>query len=261
MSTRYPRPVLSFGGYMTPTVKGLILANAAVYVVQVLAEFFFPPLTETILKLFGLIPYAVTHGLRIWQPFTYLFLHGGFFHILFNMFALWMFGCDLERYWGRQRFLTYYFLTGVGAGVLNVAVKTLAGGGALSPSLFGVTIGASGAIYGVLLAFGLLFPERIIYLYFLIPIPARIFVLIMGVVTFLASLGASGDRVSHITHLGGMLFGLLYLRGRRWFGFNTWIYRLRLAYWGWRRRRLRKQFDVYMRDQDREERRHDRWVH
>ena len=256
MRYRYPRTLLSLGGYTTPAVKGLIIANVAVFLVQFFAGLFYPPLAAALLKLFGLIPYAVTHGLRIWQPFTYLFLHGGFWHIVLNMFVLWMFGCDLERSWGRRRFLFYYFLTGVGAGVLNVAVKTIAASGVLT-----VTIGASGAIFGLLLAFGLLFPDRIIYLYFLIPIPARIFVLIIGALTFYASLSSAGDNISHISHLGGMLFGLIYLRGRRWFGLSNWTYRIRLAYWDWKRRRLRKQFEVYMRDHDSEERRHDRWVH
>lgn len=261
MSYRSQPAAFSFGPSLTPVVKWLILVNSGVYILQAIAQAFSPTLARTILELFALIPIAVTRGLRIWQPFTYLFLHGGFWHVFFNMFALWMFGCDLERYWGRRRFLFYYFLTGVGAGVLNVAVKTLVAGGAITPGLFTVTIGASGAIYGVLLAFGLLFPERMIYLWFIIPIPARIFALIVGAIAFFASLGASGDNVSHISHLGGMLFGLVYLRGRRWLDFRLWRYNLRMAYWSWKRRRLQKKFEVYMRDHDRDEHRHDRWVH
>lgn len=261
MSYRYQPVAYSFGPSLTPAVKWLIIVNAVVYFFQVAAQAFSPALARALVELCGLIPIAVTRGLRIWQPFTYLFLHGSFLHILSNMFVLWMFGCDLERYWGRRRFLFYYFLTGAGAGILNVAVKTLGAGGAVTPGLFTVTIGASGAIYGVLLAFGLLFPDRMIYLWFIIPIPARIFVFIMGAVAFLASLGATGDNISHISHLGGMLIGLIYLRGRRIVDWRLWNYRLRMAYWDWKRRRLQKKFELYMRERDREEHRHDRWVH
>ena len=258
MSYRSQPTVLSFGPSLTPAVKWLIIANAAVFLLQIYVGVRFPGFPFD--RWFGLVPFAVTHLKLLWQPFTYLFLHNGFGHILVNMFTLWMFGCDLERSWGRRRFLFYYFLTGVGAALLNIFVKTLfypPGHVALGTP----TVGASGAIYGVLLAFGLLFPERIILLWFIIPIPARIFVLIMGILTFLASLGASGDNVSHISHLGGMLFGLIYLRGRRWLDFPLLRYNLRMAYWNWKRRRLQKKFEIYMRDQDRDEHRHDRWIH
>ncbi len=99
----------------------------------------------------GWCPLAVTHGLRIWQPFTYLFLHDGILHILFNLLFLWMFGADLERAWGTRRFYEYYFLTGVGAGCTTVIVKTLLAHFGMNVSLTTSTIGASGAIYGVLL--------------------------------------------------------------------------------------------------------------
>jgi len=185
---------------------------------------------------FGLQPEAVVHRLYLWQLFTYLFLHGGFFHILFNMFALWMFGADLERLWGSRKFLYYFSLTGVGAGVLDVLLNTF-----FPPPVPTNTIGASGAIFGVLLAFGLTFPDRPIFLWFVIPVKAKWFVLGMGVVEFFNELSGPNSGVSHVAHLGGMLFGYLYLRG------GGLSFRWQLRYHEWRRARLRKKFEIYMR--------------
>ena len=145
----------------------------------------------------------------IWQLVTYMFLHDrGFGHILFNMLTLWMFGMDLERDWGTKHFLKYYFLCGIGAGICDVLVNAALG------NLDTRTIGASGAIYGLLLAFGLLYPDRMVLMSFLFPIKAKYFVMIMGAIAFLSSIGSSGSRVSNVAHLGGMLFGYAYLRGR-----------------------------------------------
>ena len=192
-----------------------------------------------------LIPYAVTHSLTVWQLVTYLFLHGGFFYILFNMLALWMFGCELERTWGRRRFLFYYFLTGIGAGITVVLAN---------PHSRVATLGASGAIYGILLAYGLLFPNRPIFIWFVIPIPAKYFVMIIGGIAFLSALSMPGDVVSHVAHLGGLVFGLLYLRGRPYY------FEFRNRYYRWRRRRLQRRFQVYMAKRERDERRGNRWV-
>jgi rhomboid family protein len=163
--------------------------------------------------------------------------------IIFNMLALWMFGSDLESRWGREKFLFYYFLTGIGAGICVVAADAIFSSGTAVP-----TAGASGAIYGLLLAYGLLFPERPIYLYFLIPIKAKWFVLIFGGIEFLSSIGNPGSGVSHVAHLGGMLFGYLYLRGPHLPSFS-----FPLRYQEWRRARLRKKFEVYMRKQERKD--------
>jgi membrane associated rhomboid family serine protease len=158
------------------------------------------------------------------------------------MFALWMFGSDLESLWGRRKFLFYYFLTGAGAGIFDVAVNAV-----LPSSTGAATIGASGAIYGLLLAYGMLFPERPIYLYLLIPIKAKWFVAIMGVIELVSSFGTPGSGISHVAHLGGMLFGFLYLRAPRLH------YRLLLRYQEWRRARLRRRFEVYMRKRERKD--------
>jgi membrane associated rhomboid family serine protease len=245
----YRQAAYSFGPPLTPMVKKLIIITSAAFVLTYIplqifhAEFF-----DDIFQLFGLRADLVIHRFFIWQFGTYLFLHGGWFHIIFNMFALWMFGADLETKWGGRKFLTYYFLTGVGAGIMDVTLNTL-----FRPETPSVTIGCSGAVYGLLLAYGMLFPDRLIYLYMIIPIKAKWFVVIMGAIEFVSSFGGPGSGISHFAHLGGMLFGYLYLRG--W----SLPYRWQLQYHDWRRAQLRKKFEVYMRDQERKDK-HGRWV-
>jgi membrane associated rhomboid family serine protease len=228
------RPTYTYigGGGVPSGVRMLIVANVAVFVLQVLDGF---AGGMSFLPSFGLIPAAVVERFHLWQLATYLFLHGGFFHILFNMFVLWMFGGELERTWGTREFLRFYLVCGVGAGITTV----LADPGSTIP-----TVGASGAIYGLLLAYGLLFPDRIIYLYMIIPMPAKYFVLLIGGIAFLASLGSPGDGIAHIAHLGGMIFAFLYLRtlgGRRRSRPAGW----REYYDKWRRQRLRRKFEAY----------------
>lgn len=247
---RYGGSQISFGPPFTGTVKKLCIVTSAIFLVTYLpaqfAGFQLP------FVLFGLTPYAVTHDLWLWQLVTYLFLHGGWFHIIFNLFALWMFGYDLEQTWGSRRFLFYFFLTGIGAGLFNVL---------LQPSSQIATIGNSGAVYGILLAYGMLFPDRPIFLWFVIPIKAKWFVLIMGLIEFYSSLTAQpAGGISHIAHLGGMIFGFFYvrsIRGRRR-GPGGPSLNLRGRYDDWRRARLRRKFETYM--QKREPKDPDRWV-
>jgi len=177
----------------------------------------------------GLIPVLVWKKFFIWQLFTYAFLHGGIFHLFFNMFALWMFGCELERHWGTRVFVKYALVTGIGAGISTVIV---------SPNLVVPTIGASGLVYGILLAYGLLFPNRLIYLYFLFPIKAKYFVLIFGALELYASWSGSSDNIAHFAHLGGMLFGFVYLR------YHSLLSDLRRYYYQSKRRRLRRKLRV-----------------
>lgn len=234
-----------------------MLSCAGVFLAQLLVRQFAGPLAEYryVDLYFGLVPYGVTHALRIWQPFTYLFLHEGIGHILINMFVLWMFGRDVERAWGKKRFFTYYFVCGAGAGVINIVVKTILDphgrGSALIP-----TIGASGAIFGVLLAAAILFPHQPVYLLFIpVVISMRVLVGVMGVIEFFGTLGSGGDNVSHVCHLGGMLVGYLYLRR----GSYLYGYRNRLS--DWKRRRLTRKFEVYQRKhRDEPPRRPDNWV-
>lgn len=150
----------------------------------------------------GLVPIMVWKKFFLWQLFTYLFLHGGITHLLFNLLALWMFGGALENYWGSKKFFFYFFFCGIGAGLCTVL---------FTPHQMIPVIGASGAIYGILLAFGWLFPNRPIFLYFLFPIPAKYMVILFGVIELLASTEGTGGGIAHLTHLGGLLFGLIYM--------------------------------------------------
>jgi rhomboid family protein len=238
----YRRSTISFFPPLTPVLKYLVVVTSAVFLLTYLPYAFLH--WDAPFVWLGLTPYLVTHKGFLWQPFTYLFLHGNLWHILFNLFALWMFGSDLERLWGSRKFLYYFFLTGVGAAVFDVL---------LQPSATTTTIGNSGAVYGILLAFGLLFPDRPIFLWFVIPVKAKWFVLGMGAIEFFLSLSAPGSGISHIAHVGGMLIGLLYLRG------GGFWYRWQLNYHEWRRARLRKKFQVYM---DKHEQKDDagRWI-
>jgi membrane associated rhomboid family serine protease len=185
--------------YLRPRFEGavrvLILVNAAIFFLQI-----FIPRLATVL---GLVPVLVLKKYYFWQLVTYMFLHGGFLHLIFNMFILWMFGSELEATWGRNMFLRYYFITGIGAGLVYVLARF----NSVIP-----TIGASGAIFGLLLAFGLTFPNRYVYLYFFIPIKAKYLVLIFGAIEFFAAFAGAQDNIAHFAHLGGLLVGFLYLK-------------------------------------------------
>jgi membrane associated rhomboid family serine protease len=232
-------------------VKWLLIANCAVFVLQYLAAH---SGYGYIFNDFWLWPRAVLTLPAVWQLVTYMFLHDptGFGHILFNMLALWMIGSDLERDWGTKLFLKYYFLCGVGAGVSVVVANLLFG------SLDTRTIGSSGAVYGLLLAYGVLYSDRILLFSFLFPIKAKYFVMILGAIAFLGSLGPSGSGVSHVAHLGGMLFGFFYLKRTR-AALGSISGPLSRSYHSWKLRRAKKKFDVYRRRQD--SNKPDRWVH
>ncbi len=223
----------SFGpGPVSTALKTIIAANVAVFFAQV----FVPLLTP----LLGLRPASVVRNLWLWQPATYMFLHGGLLHILFNMLALWMFGAELERTWGTRYFLKFYFVTGIGAGILTTIISFLPF--SLSDQVYNsVTIGASGAVYGLLLAYAMYFPERPIYLYFVFAVPAKIFVAIMGAIAFYASVSGAGGGVANATHLGGLLVAYLFLKTSR---INP-LSELKYRYLKWKINRGRKKFDVY----------------
>jgi membrane associated rhomboid family serine protease len=232
---RYPsRHVSSFSfgpGPVSTALKALIGANVVMFVVQV-----FQPIATDIL---GLRPIFVVRNFWLWQLATYMFLHAGIFHIVFNMLALWMFGTELERIWGTRYFLKFYFVTGIGAGVLTVLFSLLPFGFAEQVQ-FANVIGASGAIYGLLLAYALYFPDRPIYMYLVFPIPAKVFVMIMGAIAFLSSMGESGGT-ANATHLGGLAVGYLFLKSARVHPLSELKYR----YLKWKINRVRKKFDVY----------------
>ncbi len=200
----YNRPNF-FGGFQffPPVIKTLLIVNAAVFFGMMffggfrLGNFYFE---EFIYRVFALWPLGV--GFGFWQLFSYMFMHAGFTHIFFNMLALWMFGMELEHVMGSRKFLIFYLLCGFGGGLANLLIAPMF-------TSVGPTVGASGAVYGVLLAFGMLFPDRPIYIYFLLPIKAKYFV-VMYMALEIFSIG-SVDGIAHFAHLGGALVGFLYL--------------------------------------------------
>ena len=211
------------GGFaVLPTVvKNLLIINVLFFLATIAAQSVFR---------IDLADYLGLHyiGASDFQPFqlvTYMFMHGSFAHLFFNMFALWMFGNTLENIWGPNRFLLFYFVCGIGAGLVQELVQYIQYATTLqaytSVNMHGhiipmgeylnllTTVGASGAVYGILLAFGMMFPNSTLYIYFAIPIKAKWFVLIYGVIELFSGLGGAADGVAHFAHLGGMLFGLI----------------------------------------------------
>lgn len=154
----------------------------------------------------GGLHYLESPDFHLYQFLTYQFMHGSFTHIFFNMFALWMFGCVIERMWGPKRYLLYYLVCGIGAGLCQELVQFLTGS-------YSLTIGASGAVYGILLAFGMMFPEERMFVFPLpVPIKAKWFVIGYAGIELFSAINSAGDGVAHMAHLGGMLFGFLLIR-------------------------------------------------
>jgi membrane associated rhomboid family serine protease len=180
---------------LTPATRAIILANVAVFLLELVAM-------RPILWYFALWPLAPGSPFHWWQLVTYAFLHDGFLHIFFNMFALYVFGPGLEQYWGARRYLAYYFVCVVAAGATQLAVERFFGG-------LGATIGASGGIFGLLLAFGVLFPRVRLLLYFAIPVPAWLFVTGYAVLELFFGVTGTEAGIAHFAHLGGMLGGAL----------------------------------------------------
>ena len=226
-SSSYYRPSL-FGGFrfFPPVIKYLLIINAATFLLVVfVGNFRFGDLYfgYILTAIFALFPWG--EGFYPWQLFTYMFMHGGIGHLFFNMFALWMFGMELENVWGSKRFLTYYLLCGVGAGLANLFVAPLF----TTPA---PTVGASGAVYGILLAFGLMFPNRPIFLYFLLPIKAKYFVTIFLAFEMFYGVTGTSDGVAHFAHLGGAAVGFVLLN-MNWdrFPLFTWWDNMRSTLW------------------------------
>ncbi len=185
-----------------PTItKNLLIINILVYLATVVME-----LRGVDIAFYGGLHYYGSPFFHLYQFITYQFLHGSFQHLFFNMFALWMFGCVIERVWGPKKFLFYYLVCGIGAGLSQELVQMLMGS-------YSLTIGASGAVYGILLAFGMTFPNERIFIFPLpVPIKAKWFVCIYAGIELFSALGSAGDGVAHMAHLGGMLFGFLLIR-------------------------------------------------
>lgn len=245
-------------GFFPRAIKTICLVCIAVFCVQFFANVFFHGAGDGyIVPYLGVSPAGLVHGM-IWQLVTYLFLHANFTHILFNLLYLAMFGASLEHTWGAKRFYTYFFICGISAGIVDVLVRSaMVVWWHARPELFAIpTIGCSGAIYGVLLAVAVIMPHRQVWLFPLpVTISMRIFVIAMGAIEFFSTFGASGDGVSHVCHLGGMLAGYIYIRR------GSYLYNFRNYFSDWQRRRLRKRFETYVRDhRDKPPDRPDNWV-
>jgi membrane associated rhomboid family serine protease len=246
---------LSFPPF-TRAVKWLVLTNAAVFLVISLLQAFTRNFGDVAFYVLSLVPQWVMHG-AIWQLVTYSFLHVGLFHILFNMLALWMFGAQLESDWGYRKFLEFYFFCVVGAALTTIAVS-YTGLGGITPATN--TVGASGGVLGILMAFGLIYGEQEIMLF---PIPlsirAKYFVAGLVFIELISAINSAGPGrardIAYVAHLGGLLFGFLYVKvmPRRGvaFGASEKYFSVRNSYYRWKRKRAARKFEVYMRKHDR----------
>lgn len=216
--SNYYRP--GFGGFSVfpPVIKNLLIINVAVFFIQILGSEIIvsgkTPLSQVLIQYFALIPIGTFADASFypWQLITYQFMHGGLGHIFFNMFALWMFGMEIENMWGPKKFLLFYLGSGVVAGLCHLFISPLLGA-SLAP-----TIGASGAVYAVLIGFALFFPNRYIYLYLLIPVKAKYLIGFLIVFEFLA-INSAHSNIAHLAHLGGALTGFLFI----WFDKSSHI--------------------------------------
>lgn len=186
-----------------PAIKYLLIANGIIFLIT--KSIF----TDQWTSIGGIVAqnfalWSIESGYFMpWQLVTYMFLHGNVGHIFFNLFALWIFGQAIENLWGTRRFMVYYLLTGIGAALIHMLVS----------NYFDYTIGASGAVFGILLAFGMMFPDRYIILLFPpIPIKAKYFVGIYGVMELLSGLSRADSGVAHFAHLGGLLVGFILIK-------------------------------------------------
>jgi len=193
-------------GSISPVIKYLLIVNGLFYIVQNITTLYLP-------GIFGLTPANFFSDFPnfLFQPLTYMFLHAGFFHIFFNMFALWMFGTEIESRWGSRSFLKFYLLCGFGGALLSLIVN---------PGLSYPIVGASGAIYGVLAAYWFMFPDRTLYIFFMFPMKVRWAIPLFALLNFVAS----GPNVAHLAHLGGALVAFIYIKiDWRWNIIPRWI--------------------------------------
>jgi len=224
---------IQFGpGPITYAVRALIIANVAVF----LPSFFAPAFFD---NYFGLVPELVLTRGWIWQVATYAFVHADVIHILFNMLIVWMFGVDLERRWGAAAFTKFYMICAIGAAATVIAVSLLPFDGSRAMYVAS-TVGASGACYGLLMAWAVLFPTREILLFFVFPVQARYAVMIFGALAFFSGLSSGGGTVAHFAHLGGLVAGYLYLKGAK--GLR---YSMQSAMTRFRFARARRKFKVH----------------
>lgn len=242
---------LSFPPF-TPWVKKIVIACVGIYFLQVVFGAVAPALGSYLIEFGALIPVAVLHG-WIWQLVTYSLLHASVSHVLVNMLMLWMFGAQEEVDWGSKKFIEFYLFCVVGAALITIAVAYSPIRG-VSPGTS--TIGASGGIYGILMAFGMLYGDREIFMF---PLPfmmkAKYMVAIMIFLVIIATFQPSQGGVANFAHLGGLLFGYLYIkfmpRKGLAYGASERYFSVRNSYYRWKRRRAARKFEVYMRKHDR----------
>jgi len=214
-STYYESPGFALGGGLTRTVKYLIIICAASFLIQELLA------GQLWTYIFGLTPRTINEKFFVWQFGSYLFVHGGIWHLLFNMFVLWMFGGELERSWGSREFVFFFFITGVGVGLIHWVCTTGVPLPRFENDYSRPLIGSSGAIFGLLAAYGVCFPERRILFMLLFPMKAKWFVLLLAAIElYMCRIPGS---VAHFAHLSGMLIGYLYLK-KEWNLFDARSY-------------------------------------
>jgi membrane associated rhomboid family serine protease len=231
-------------------LKWLLIANIGIFLIFFILR---ASRAEVFLSSLALVPADVVRRYQIWELVTYMFLHTGMLNILWNMLALWMFGAELERLWGTARFLRFYFTCGIIAGLVFVVAAYL------FHAQNEMAVGSNGAVYGILIAYGLMFPDQTMLFGFLIPMKSKYFVMIIGAIVFLqsymATVGGQGG-VAVIASLGGLAAGYLLLRGNR---LRSQIRQPVIAgFKEWKLRRAKKKFEVYLKKQDSNR---DRWVH
>ena len=234
-----------------PGLKWLLIANLSIFVLGYILQ---ASHIGALFNDFKLVPAQVVQTFAVWQLVTYMFLHSGIGHILWNMLALWMFGVELEKLWGTKRFLKFYFICGICAGLTVVISAYIFGG------IETATVGSSGAIFAILMAYGLSFADQTILFGFIFPMKAKYFVMIVGGIVFLqsysATIGRERGSIAVMAHLGGLISGYLLLRGKR---LQSQIRQPALASWKeWKLRRAKKKFQVYLSKKDSNR---DRWVH
>jgi len=237
----------------TRAVTWLLGINTGIFLLMGLFSIARIPAGPYIKYYCALVPSDVVQHGFVWQLLTYSFLHEGFAHWFWNMIGLWMFGSAVENAWGTRRFLELYFIGVLGAAITTIALSF----GHIIGDPRGATVGASGGIFAVLIAFGILFAEsEIMMIPFPFTIKAKYFVGILIVATLALAMGGGGS-VAYVAHLGGLLFGWLYVRrGPKPalvnVGFAERYYGMRNSYYRWKRRRAAKKFEVYMSKHDRQ---------
>jgi membrane associated rhomboid family serine protease len=241
---RYPStaPVhYQFGpGAITPAVRAILVTCAAVFVVSLVWR-------DPVLEWLGLIPQSVVTNFAVWQPLTYIFVHAGVFHLAFNMLGIWMFGVEVERLWGTRPFAKFFLVCGVTAGLATLAAALLPVDAAWRErTYYGVTVGSSGAFYGIAYAWARAFPYRTVLMFLIFPVQARWFVAILVAIDFaIATSSRLTSDTAHLAHFAGLLAAYVYLKGGSGRGRGGPVAELKYRYLKWKMNQLRKKFDVH----------------